>query len=238
MYNLSKSIKRHRIIDYTLTNSDLLLIGKLEIDNRRVITSKVKRFFDIAFSLFVFVFIFSWIFPLIAILIKLSSKGSILFVQDRVGLDNVTFKCYKFRTMKCEPVKYMYTPTIKGDTRINKVGLFLRKTNLDELPQFINVFRGEMSVVGPRPHAIAFHKTYASFINYISQRQLVKPGITGLAQIMGYRGDVEDFEENKKRTIKRVEYDISYISKWNHKLDYWIIFMTIRQMLGRQTKGH
>lgn len=222
---------------YSLVNADVVH-QKAVFENNKVKKNRVKRLFDIVFSFFVLVFIFSWLFPILAILIKLSSKGPVLFIQDRVGLDNKYFKCYKFRTMKCEPVKYMYTPTVKGDSRISKVGSILRKTNLDELPQFINVFKGEMSVVGPRPHAIAFHKTYATFIENISLRQTTKPGITGLAQIMGYRGDVEDFEENKKRTKKRVEYDMLYITQWNHKLDYIIIYTTILQMLGRKTQGH
>ncbi|MBS1640652.1 MAG: sugar transferase [Bacteroidetes bacterium] len=197
-----------------------------------------KRIFDIAFSLAIIVCVFSWLFPIIALLIKLNSRGSVLFIQDRVGLNEQLFKCYKFRTMRIADVKYMYTPTTSGDNRITTIGKFLRKTNLDELPQFLNVLKGDMSIVGPRPHAIAFHKTYASFIENIDVRLLVKPGITGMAQIRGYRGDVEDFEENKFRTRKRIAFDILYIKLWSFKTDLWIVYITVVQMLGMRTKGH
>ncbi|MBS1578882.1 MAG: sugar transferase [Bacteroidetes bacterium] len=197
-----------------------------------------KRIFDIFFSLFIILFVFSWLFPIIALIIKLSSRGPILFIQDRVGLNGKLFRCYKFRTMKVANVKYMYTPTTSRDTRVTLFGKFLRKTNLDELPQFFNVLKGEMSLVGPRPHPIAFHKTYASFIENIDARLLVKPGITGMAQIRGYRGDVEDFEENKFRTKKRIAFDILYIKLWSFKTDMWIVYTTIVQMLGRKTNGH
>ena len=197
-----------------------------------------KRIFDIFFSLFIILFVFSWLFPIIALIIKLSSRGPILFIQDRVGLNGKLFRCYKFRTMKVANVKYMYTPTTSRDTRVTLFGKFLRKTNLDELPQFFNVLKGEMSLVGPRPHPIAFHKTYASFIENIDARLLVKPGITGMAQIHGYRGDVEDFEENKFRTKKRIAFDILYIKLWSFKTDMWIVYTTVVQMLGRKTNGH
>ncbi|MBS1627762.1 MAG: sugar transferase [Bacteroidetes bacterium] len=197
-----------------------------------------KRIFDIFFSLFIILFVFSWLFPIIALIIKLSSRGPILFIQDRVGLNGKLFRCYKFRTMKVANVKYMYTPTTSRDTRVTLFGKFLRKTNLDELPQFFNVLKGEMSLVGPRPHPIAFHKTYASFIENIDARLLVKPGITGMAQIRGYRGDVEDFEENKFRTKKRIAFDILYIKLWSFKTDMWIVYTTVVQMLGRKTNGH
>ncbi|MBS1643306.1 MAG: sugar transferase [Bacteroidetes bacterium] len=197
-----------------------------------------KRTFDIFFSLFVIVFVFSWLFPIIALLIKLNSRGSVLFIQDRVGLNGELFKCYKFRTMQVVNVKYMYTPTTLKDSRVTAVGRFLRKANVDELPQFFNVLKGQMSIVGPRPHPVAFHKTYASFIENIDVRLLVKPGITGLAQIRGYRGDVLDFEENKFRTKKRIAFDILYIKLWSFKTDMWIVYITVVQMLGRKTNGH
>ena len=200
--------------------------------------SFTKRAFDIFFSFAVTLFIFSWLFPLIALLIKLNSRGPVFFIQYRVGLNGQLFKCYKFRTMKAADVKYMYTPTASGDNRITAIGKFLRKTNLDELPQFFNVLKGQMSIVGPRPHAVAFHKTYASFIENIDVRLLVKPGITGLAQIRGYRGDVLDFEENKFRTKKRIAFDILYIKLWSFKTDMWIVYITVVQMLGRKTNGH
>lgn len=140
--------------------------------------------------------------------------------------------------MRVDDGRYMYTPIAKGNQSITKIGAFLRKTNLDEMPQFINVLLGDMSIVGPRPHAIPFHQTYASFIDFIDFRHLVKPGITGLAQIKGYRGDVTDFEENKMRTIIRIKYDVQYIRIWSFKLDMIIVWKTALQMLGGKTNGH
>lgn len=196
-----------------------------------------KRTFDIIFTLLLMFFVFIWLIPLTALLIKISSKGPVFFIQDRIGLNGNIFKCYKFRTMKVSSVKYMYTPTDRRDPRVTSIGQFLRKSNLDELPQFFNVLKGEMSIVGPRPHAIAFHKTYATFIEYIDDRLLIKPGITGLAQIRGYRGDVKDFEENTYRTKKRIVFDILYIRQWSLKRDFWIVYTTFMQMLGRKTGG-
>jgi putative colanic acid biosynthesis UDP-glucose lipid carrier transferase len=197
-----------------------------------------KRVFDVLFSGCLTIAIFSWLFPLFALIIKLTSKGPVFFLQDRIGTNGEIFKCFKFRTMKVANVKYMYTPTTHKDSRVTKFGRFLRKTNLDELPQFLNVLKGDMSIVGPRPHPIAFHKTYATFADNINLRLLVKPGITGLAQIKGFRGDVEDFEENKKRTKSRINYDIHYIKLWSAKLDLWIVYTTFTQMIGRKTNGH
>ena len=199
--------------------------------------SIVKKSLDFFFSLFLLVFVFSWLFPLIALIIKIDSNGPVFFIQNRIGLNGEIFRCFKFRTMVLDNGRYMYTPVSKGDTRITRVGAFLRKTNLDELPQFINVLLGDMSIVGPRPHAVAFHQTYSSFIEYIDTRHLVKPGITGLAQVKGYRGDVPNFEENKTRTVTRIKYDIYYIKMWSLKLDMFIVYKTILQMLGRKTNA-
>jgi putative colanic acid biosynthesis UDP-glucose lipid carrier transferase len=140
--------------------------------------------------------------------------------------------------MKKTWIKDGYTPTSVSDQRITKLGHFLRKTNLDELPQFINVLKGEMSIVGPRPHALSFHRTYASYIDFIDKRLLVKPGITGLAQIKGYRGDVKDPEENKFRTKTRIYFDVTYIKKWSFRMDLWIIHTTFLQMVLSKTNGH
>lgn len=200
--------------------------------------SIAKKLLDFFFSFFLLIFVFSWLFPLIALAIKIGSRGPVLFIQNRIGLNGEVFKCFKFRTMVVDDGRYMYTPVSKGDTRITKVGAFLRRSNLDELPQFINVLLGDMSIVGPRPHAVAFHQTYSSFIEYIDARHLVKPGITGLAQIKGYRGDVKDFEENKKRTVTRIKLDIQYIKMWSFMLDLDIINKTILQMFGRKTNAH
>jgi putative colanic acid biosynthesis UDP-glucose lipid carrier transferase len=130
-----------------------------------------------------------------------------------------------------------YQPAIEGDSRITRVGTFLRKSNIDELPQLINVLKGEMSIVGPRPHAIAYNEIYKEMVDDIKLRSWVKPGITGWAQIHGLRGDVADYEENKIRTIKRIEYDLWYIENWSVWLDVQIILTTIWQMVKADTKG-
>lgn len=207
---------------------------KIELlDRSKVVKYSLgKRFFDVAFAIFVILFVFSWLFPIIALLIKLTSHGPIFFVQKRVGLNGNIFNCYKFRTMRVSSVKDMYTPTDGKDPRVTVIGHFLRDSSLDELPQFFNVLKGEMSIVGPRPHPCAFHKTYASFIDSIDDRLMVKPGITGLAQIRGYRGDVKDFRENMSRTKKRVALDVLYIKVWSFKTDIWIVYTTFLQVIG------
>jgi Undecaprenyl-phosphate glucose phosphotransferase len=198
-----------------------------------------KRAFDILFSLSVIFFIFSWLYPVIFILTKFSSPGPVLFIQERVGSRNEKFKCYKFRTMKITESKsvYNFQPVIENDPRVTKVGRFLRKSNLDELPQFINVFKGEMSVVGPRPHAVLYDRKYGKIVDAIRLRHNVKPGITGWAQVHGLRGDVPDEEENILRTRKRIEHDIWYIENWSMTLDFQIILITIWQMLMGKTRG-
>lgn len=189
--------------------------------------SLAKRFFDIAVSICFLLFIFSWLYPIIAIAIKLETKGLAMFVQDRIGLNGKIFKCYKFRTLLSnsnsldkDSLPLSYT------TPATKVGIFLRKYNLDELPQFINVLKGNMSIIGPRPHAVPFHNLYSEYVPNIHQRLLVKPGITGLSQINGLRGDVEDIEQNKKNIQQRVQCDTNYIFHWSFKLDLKIFVKT------------
>jgi putative colanic acid biosynthesis UDP-glucose lipid carrier transferase len=200
----------------------------------------VKRTFDIFFSLAVLIFVLSWLIPLIAIIVKLSSRGSIFFIQDRIGLKNEKFRCFKFRSMYVEEKVHenYFNPTIENDQRVTKIGRFLRRSNLDEMPQFWNILKGEMSIVGPRPHAVSFNQEYIQYFDAIKLRHLVKPGLTGWAQIHGLRGDVADPTENRKRTIKRIEHDIWYIENWSFWLDVQIIFITIWQMLTRNTKAH
>lgn len=211
---------------------------QFELLAERAYYSPYKRLFDICFSSFVLLAVFSWLFPLIALVIKLSSKGPVLFVQKRIGYNGRIFNCYKFRTMHVSENSLKYTPTSVKDPRITSIGKFLRGTNMDELPQFFNVLLGHMSIVGPRPHAIAFHNTYSTFIKNIDRRHLVRPGITGLAQVNGYRGDVGDIEENKVRTKKRIDYDIQYVKKWSIKSDLFIVHRTCLQMLLNKTNGH
>ena len=155
----------------------------------------VKRTFDIIFSLIVTFLILSWLYPLLLIISIISDKGPVFFLQDRLGTKNEKFRCIKFRTMKYEKIQVdEFRPVVEDDQRITKVGKFLRKNNLDELPQFINVLIGDMSVVGPRPHPIAHNDVYSKIVDEIRLRENVNPGITGWAQIHGLRGDVSDEE--------------------------------------------
>lgn len=198
-----------------------------------------KRMFDIIFSLLVIIFIFSWLYPIIFILTKIFSPGPVFFIQERVGIKNEKFNCYKFRTMivSAKNSASNFQPVVKNDPRVTKIGGILRKSNLDEFPQFINVLKGDMSVVGPRPHAVFYDERYGKIVDAIRIRHLVKPGITGWAQVRGLRGDVPDEEENIRRTKKRIEYDVWYIENWSLTLDVQIILITIWQMLKGKTKG-
>ena len=198
----------------------------------------LKRTFDVVFSLTFLVLIYLWLFPVIAFFLKKDSKGSVIFKQDRIGVKNGKFICYKFRTLHTEKKENnRFVPVIKDDSRITRFGNLLRKSNLDELPQFINVLKGEMSVVGPRPHAIPYDDKYRSIVEEIRLRHNVKPGITGWAQVHGLRGDTFSEEENTRRTIKRIEHDIWYIENWSFWLDIQIILITIWQMIKGDTKG-
>ena len=192
----------------------------------------LKRLFDILFSILLFCSVLWWLFPLIAILIKLNSRGRIFFVQDRIGLNSTIFKCCKFRTLPEKDINEEEKFISSENISLSRIGKLLRKFNLDELPQFINVLKGEMSIVGPRPHAIAYHNKYAEYIENIDKRLLVKPGITGLAQIKGFRGDVADEEINKLKTIKRIELDIQYIEQWSFFNDLKTVLITFLQMAG------
>ena len=207
----------------------------LEEANRRFL----KRSFDIVFSFLVLVLILSWLYPIIAILIKLNSKGNVLFIQKRVGAKNEMFDCYKFRTLtsKSSQQTEAFKPVLLGDKRITGIGKFLRKSNMDELPQFFNVLIGDMSVVGPRPHAIPYQDLYGKIFEEIKMRHNVRPGLTGWAQVNGLRGDVKDEKENNSRTIMRMKYDLWYIENWTMLLDIQIILMTIWQMIKGDTKG-
>lgn len=199
----------------------------------------VKRLFDIVFSLIIILGVLSWTTPLIAILIKVFSPGPVFYSQKRLGLRNKPFKFYKFRTMVINETSDndSYLPVVNGDKRITKVGRLLRRTNLDELPQFINVLKGDMSVVGPRPHFIPYNEVYSEYVDEIKLRSRVKPGLTGWAQIHGLRGDSPNPIENEKRTRKRIEYDIWYIENWSLWLDIQIIFLTLWQMIKGKTRA-
>ena len=193
----------------------------------------VKRLFDILFSLIIIVGILSWLIPILFILIKLESKGPIFFTQRRNGLNYKEFYCYKFRSMRLNDIADLYQVS-KNDPRITKTGKFIRKTSIDELPQFFNVFLGDMSVVGPRPHMVSHTEMYARRIDKFMVRHFIKPGITGLAQTKGFRGEVE----NDKDIIYRVKYDIFYLENWSLLLDIKIIFLTIYNAIKGEDKAY
>lgn len=193
----------------------------------------IKRGFDIVFSSLVILGIMSWLTPLIAILIRLESKGPIFFKQKRHGLDYEEFNCYKFRSMFVNEHADI-AEAVKNDPRITKVGAFLRRTSLDEMPQFFNVFIGDMSVVGPRPHMINFTEKYAVKVNKFKARHFIKPGITGMAQTHGYRGEIE----NDTDIINRIKYDIFYMESWSLLLDLKIIYLTIKNALKGEKKAY
>ena len=182
----------------------------------------IKRIFDILFSLTVILLILSWLYPLIAIIIKLNSKGPVLFKQKRSGIDNKEFLCFKFRSMTINKDSDSKQAT-KNDMRITSVGRFLRKTSIDEFPQFINVLIGDMSIVGPRPHMIKHTNEYSVLIKKYMVRQLVKPGITGAAQVRGFRGETKSLKDMEGR----IRLDVWYIENWSLSLDINIIFKTI-----------
>lgn len=181
-----------------------------------------KRMFDLIFSIMVIFFVLSWLYPIIAILIKLQSKGPVLFKQERSGINDQPFWCYKFRSMRMN-VDSNKKQATRGDSRITPIGKFLRKSSLDEMPQFFNVFLGDMSVVGPRPHMLSHTEEYRTIINQYMVRQFVKPGITGWAQVNGYRGETKEDSAMQKR----VEHDIFYLEHWSSVFDIQIIFMTM-----------
>ena len=193
----------------------------------------LKRLFDIIFSLLVLFFILSWMYPLIGLLIKLFSKGPILFKQKRSGLDNKEFWCYKFRSMS-QNVDADDKQATKADVRITTIGRFLRKSSLDEFPQFINVLKGDMSIVGPRPHMLKHTEQYSELIKKYMVRQLVKPGITGAAQIRGYRGETKEIEQMEGR----VKWDVWYIENWTFFLDINIIFRTVLNFIKGDEKAY
>lgn len=192
----------------------------------------IKRLFDIVFSFLVIVLILSWLYPILFLLIKIDSKGAVIFKQLRSGLDNNNFHCLKFRTMEIN-VDSDLKQASESDERITKLGQFLRKTSLDEFPQFFNVFIGEMSIVGPRPHMLKHTKDFSDLIGNYMVRQLVKPGITGAAQANGFRGEISEFDDIKKR----VEYDVWYIENWSLLLDMKLLALTVVNMIKGQEKA-
>jgi putative colanic acid biosynthesis UDP-glucose lipid carrier transferase len=193
----------------------------------------IKRSFDVFFSLFFITFILTWLFPVIAILIRFDSKGPIIYKQLRHGRGNKTFRCYKFRTMvKNEEADLRQAS--KNDKRITRLGRFLRKSSLDETPQFFNVLIGNMSVIGPRPHAVPMNYMFSTDITNYMFRHAVKPGITGLAQAKGYRGEILGFHD----IYGRIKLDHYYIKNWSLFLDVKIMIWTLKTIFFKNSAAY
>ena len=197
------------------------------------INSAIKRGFDILFASVIIFGILSWLTPIMAIIIRVESKGPIFFRQRRNGIDNREFYCYKFRSMAPNKNADNVQAT-KGDMRITKIGKFIRKTSIDELPQFYNVLFGNMSVVGPRPHMVKHTNEFAASVDKYMVRHFVKPGITGLAQVRGYRGEIEQETDIQNR----IKFDIFYIENWSLFLDAKIILQTILNVFKGEKKAY
>jgi len=208
----------------------VLSLQKTQLHNP--IIKRIKRAFDIVFSLLVIILLLTWLIPLLAILIKLESKGPVFFKQGRPGLDEEEFFCYKFRSMQLNG--FTEQEASKNDPRVTKMGKFMRKTSMDELPQFFNVLMGDMSVVGPRPHLWSQNKAYASKIKKYMVRHYVKPGITGLAQVKGFRGEIETEED----MINRIKLDVFYIENWSLIMDLKIILQTVINIFKGEDKAY
>jgi putative colanic acid biosysnthesis UDP-glucose lipid carrier transferase len=223
-FQLYTKTNRVEVSFYGNGNIPVLMLRKepLEIPFNRI----VKKIFDFCFSLFIIVFLFSWLFPILILIIKISSPGPVFFVQNRSGRDNQAFTCYKFRTM-CVNNEADSVQATKNDSRVTKVGAFLRRTSLDELPQFFNVLLGNMSIVGPRPHMLSHTERYSELIDNFLVRHYAKPGITGWAQVNGYRGETKELADMEGR----VEHDIWYIENWSFLLDMRIIWKTLSGVL-------
>ena len=226
-----KFIKFHLIADfqsmmfrslevYHYANIPVLKVISTPLDERK--NRIVKRTFDIVFSSFVILFWLSWFLPILILLIRLTSRGSAFFIQERTGKDNVSFNCYKLRTMYVNDQRDTLQASLDDD-RITPIGHFLRNYSLDELPQFFNVLMGSMSVVGPRPHMISHTQAFSDELEQFMMRHKIKPGITGLAQTKGYRGETSEYEQRRNR----VKMDLFYIKNWSLLFDIGIIFNTI-----------
>ncbi|QQX88914.1 undecaprenyl-phosphate glucose phosphotransferase [Cupriavidus necator] len=214
------------VLDFDLLNHNVgNFLGMPAVEMNRPpalgVRGTIKAIFDRTFAALVLIAL-SPLFLIIGLLIKRDSLGPVFFKQERLGMDGRVIHVYKFRSMKVHAEHGTVTQATKGDSRITPIGAFLRRTSLDELPQFINVLRGEMSVVGPRPHAMAHNNMYKEQLDFYMLRHRVKPGITGWAQINGYRGETDTLD----KMAKRVEHDIFYIRNWSFWMDVRIIFWT------------
>ncbi len=197
-----------------------------------------KRVLDLAVAIPLFIFVFSWLWLVLALAIKLDSRGPVFFKQERWGAKNRRFMCCKFRSMVHDSHDTDENGRLlqaqKEDVRLTRMGRFLRRTSLDELPQFLNVLRGEMSIVGPRPHPVPLDVEFTGKVPHLRLRYLVRPGMTGWAQVHGLRGPITD----PAAMQKRVEYDIWYVENWSIRLDASIILRTLWLLLRGDDKAY
>lgn len=225
-----KYIKRKLILSFLQSTPVVAMREEpLHLLHNRII----KRVFDIVFSTLILLTVFPLCYVVFGIIIKLTSPGPILFKQKRTGLGGEIFDCYKFRSMNVNPDAHLKIAT-KDDDRVTKIGQFMRKTSIDEIPQFVNVILGDMSVVGPRPHMLQQTELYLKLIDKFMIRHLVKPGITGWAQISGYRGETDTIDKMEGR-FKR---DVWYIENWSFVLDLKIIFVTVVNLFKDETEAY
>lgn len=220
--SLSSHVNRDVVVDFI---KDLPVLSMRADPLEDVGNRMKKRIFDVLVSGLVIIFILTWLIPLVAILILLDSRGPVFFTQLRTGLTDNPFFCYKFRTMRINNESDSKQAT-KHDSRVTRLGAFLRKTSIDEFPQFFNVFRGEMSLVGPRPHMLKHTSEYAKIVEHYMIRQMLKPGITGWAQVNGLRGEIS----NPIQIQQRVASDLWYLEHWSIWLDIKILFLTIHKV--------
>lgn len=221
----SDSLQMEKNLSFSKYGEFLVInVNDIPLDN--AFNRVAKRAFDIVFSGLVTVFILSWMIPLVGLLIKLESRGAVFFIQERNGENNKIFKCIKFRSMT--PNDYSDTHQAKrNDPRVTRIGAFLRSYSLDEMPQFLNVLMGDMSIVGPRPHPVPMNQAFKKLIEKYNSRHKIKPGITGLAQVMGYRGEIEKTYQIRSR----VRLDYFYIQNWSFWLDLTIVFNTVYNLV-------
>ena len=211
----------------------LPILSLREIPLHTTFNAFLKRSFDILFSILVIFGLLLWIGPLLAILITLESKGPVFFIQKRTGFDNEEFLCFKFRSMGMNTSSDAVQAG-RNDMRVTKIGKFIRRTSIDELPQFYNVLFGHMSVVGPRPHMLKHTDEYASKVDKYMLRHFVKPGITGLAQVRGYRGEIEKDSDIQNR----IRFDIFYVENWSFFMDLKIIVQTVLNAIKGEDKAY
>lgn len=225
----SEYLHQNFSIDY-VENIPILQVRKEPLQS---LTNRVlKRSFDVVFSLAVIVFMFSWLFPILAIIIKFTSKGPVFFKQERTGKDGASFHCYKFRSMKVNNNSDQLQAT-KYDKRITPFGAFMRKTSIDEFPQVFNVLKNEMSLVGPRPHMLKHTDEYRLSVDKFMVRHFAKPGVTGWAQINGFRGETKTVKDMQDRA----QADIWYIENWSFLLDLKIVLTTTLHMFYKQDEN-